>query len=62
MSKDNKAYWAEKVEQLPLVVKLLVITVMLPFLIVAIIGMLYVNTIKHNRFVKEKRGENNDNT
>lgn len=57
MSKDSKTYWAGKVEQLPLAVKLLAITVLLPFLIVAIIGMLYVNTIKHNRFVKEKKGE-----
>lgn len=62
MSKNSKAYWADKVEQLPLAVKLFAITVMLPFLVVVIIGMLYVNTIKYNRFVKKKRGENDDNT
>lgn len=50
----SKEYWAEKVEQLPLVVKLLAITIMLPILIIAIIGMLYINTIQHNRFVKNK--------
>lgn len=52
----SKEYWAEKVEQLPLVVKLLVITIMLPVLVIATIGMLYINTIQHNRFVK-KRGK-----
>lgn len=52
----NKKDWAEKVEQLPLVVKLLVITVLLPVLVIATIGMLYINTIQHNRFVK-KRGK-----
>lgn len=50
----SKEYWSEKVEQLPLVVKLLAITIMLPILIIAIIGMLYINTIQHNRFVKRK--------
>lgn len=52
----NKKYWAEKVEQLPLVVKLLAITVLLPVLVIATIGMLYINTIQHNRFIK-KRGK-----
>ena len=55
MTKNRKEYWEEKVEQLPLFIKLIIITIMLPFLILAIIGMLYVNTIQHNRFVK-KRG------
>ena len=52
----NKKYWAEKVEQLPLIVKLMVITALLPVLLIATIGMLYINTIQHNRFVK-KRGK-----
>lgn len=52
----EKEYWAEKVEQLPLAVKLLAITIMLPVLVVATIGILYINTIQHNRFVK-KRGK-----
>ena len=51
----SKEYWAEKVEQLPLVVKLLVITIMLPVLVIATIGMLYINTIQHNRFVKKRQ-------
>lgn len=55
MTKNRKEYWEEKVEQLPLFIKLIIITIMLPFLILATIGMLYVNTIQHNRFVK-KRG------
>ena len=54
----NKKDWAEKVEQLPLVVKLLVITALLPVLVVATIGMLYKSVIESNRFVK-KRGKNN---
>lgn len=52
---NSKEYWAEKVEQLPLAVKLLAITIMLPVLVVATIGILYINTIQHNRFVKEKK-------
>ena len=28
---------------------------MLPVLVVATIGILYINTIQHNRFVKEKK-------
>ena len=45
MSKKNKRYWAEKVEQLPLIVKLLVITVLLPILVIATIGLLYKSVI-----------------
>ena len=56
MSKKNKRYWAEKVEQLPLIVKLLVITVLLPILVIVTIGLLYKSVIESNRFVK-KRGK-----
>ena len=52
---NSKEYWAEKVEQLPLAVKLLAITIMLPILVVATIGMLYINTIQHNRFIKKRQ-------
>lgn len=55
MTEKRKEYWEEKVEQLPLFIKLIIITILLPFLILATIGMLYVNTVRHNRFVK-KRG------
>lgn len=58
MSKKNKRYWAEKVEQLPLIVKLLVITVLLPILVIATIGLLYKSVIESNRFVKKKAEKN----
>ena len=51
----SKEYWTEKVEQLPLIVKLMAITALLPVLVIATIGILYINTIQHNRFVKKRQ-------
>lgn len=58
MKAKNKKDWAEKVEQLPLIVKLLATTALLPVLVVATIGLLYKSVIESNRFVKKKAEKN----
>ena len=58
MTKDRE-YWEEKAEQLPLIIKLLAITILMPILVLATIGILYKNTIQRDRFVKGKMNGKN---